>query len=296
MPWLQGRVVKHVPDTIVALYGVLLGAAQQSGTMGSMLAALCAVELALWDLAGQVEGKPLARLLFAESSESVRVYGSGINSPLPWALIDAHLEVGVRLFKLKLGFGEVEDRANLTALTNYLGERAQIAVDVNRGWTFAEAKRWLPILADFGVQWLEEPLRVDEETDLAELQSLSEIPLAGGENIQMPPNVDVEAWANAPFDILQPDITKYTPLHVAVALQARVEKMGKQMIPHILGSGPGQAASIQLAAGCAEAMVELDLNENRLRTAVCEQPFVIEDGRIALPENAGIGWGLKRGK
>ena len=214
----------------------------------------------------------------------MRVYASGINSPLPWPLIDQHLDLGVTLFKLKLGFDADEDRKNLSDLYQHLRGRARFAVDVNRGWTFEQAKRWLPILADYDVAWLEEPLAVSEEQHLAELPSLSTIPLAGGENVQMEPGADAAAIAAGPFDILQPDITKYTPLHVALRLREAAEAVGKPLIPHFLGSGPGQAASIHLAAGCADTLVELDINENPLRTDLCDAPFAIENGHITLPD------------
>ncbi|MEM7119174.1 MAG: mandelate racemase/muconate lactonizing enzyme family protein [Chloroflexota bacterium] len=293
IPWLEGRVVENVVETVGKLFQLLEGPARQSGTIGPMLSALCAVELALWDLAAQGEGKPLAHLLFDQPHDKVQVYASGINSPLPWSLIDAHLERGVTLFKLKLGFGEAEDRRNLVALKNHLSERAQLAVDVNRGWTIEQGKRWLPILAEHNVQWLEEPLRFADEHHYPDLHALSSVPLAGAENIQMEPLSDVTAVARSSFDILQPDVTKYTPLHVALKLQAAAEGLGKRMIPHILGSGPGQAASIQLAAGFGTGLVELDINVNRLRTDLCTEPFEIVDGSIALPNHAGIGWRLK---
>ena len=56
---------------------------------------LGAVELALWDLAAQCRGVPLCKLLFEHPAERVNVYASGINSPLPWDLIDEHLACGV---------------------------------------------------------------------------------------------------------------------------------------------------------------------------------------------------------
>lgn len=292
IPWLEGRLVENVVTTVIALFQALEGPARQSGTIGPMLSALCAVELALWDLAAQIENKPLAQLLFAQPHDKVQVYASGINSPLPWSLIDAHLDRGVKIFKLKLGFGDEEDRRNLKALKRHLGIHAKLAVDVNRGWTIETARRWLPFLAEHDVYWLEEPLCYQDESYYPELQSLSPVAISGGENIQMEPLANVGAFAKAPFDILQPDLTKYTPLHVAHNLLGKAEAMGKQVVPHILGSAPGQAASLQFAAGCEAGLVELDINENRLRTALCDQPFEIIDGFIEIPNRAGLGWRL----
>ncbi len=70
---------------------------------------------------------------------------------------------------------------------------------------------------------------------------------------------------------------------------------GKRVIPHFLGSAPGQAASLHFAAGCEDGMVEWDLNQNALRTALFEEPFQIQDGVIEIPNRPGLGWYLKDG-
>ena len=289
IPWLQSREVQDVPATMAELYGALRGPAQQSGTLGPLLSALCAVELALWDLAAQNAGRPLARLLYERPAKRVRVYASGINSPIPWELVDEHLDRGVTLFKLKLGFGEETDRANLTALCRHLGERARVAVDVNRAWTLGRALAWLDRLRDLDVQWLEEPLRADQERHLPVLRGRG-VPIAGAENTLMAPGCDARQLAAAPFDVLQPDLTKYAALHVAMALIEPARKAGKRLIPHFLGSAPGGAASLHYAAGCDEALLEWDINANPLRTAFYDEPFAIRDGMIDIPDTPGLGW------
>jgi L-alanine-DL-glutamate epimerase-like enolase superfamily enzyme len=291
-PYLQGREAGDIPSFILEMYRAFVGPALQSGTVGPLLGALCAVELALWDLDAQAAGLPLSRHLFDDPKSSVHVYASGLNSPIPWELVDAHLDRGVALFKLKLGFGAEEDRANVQALKKRLGERAALAVDVNRSWTFKEAVNWLPMLRDHDVQWLEEPLEADEEFRLEELRGRSAVPIAGGENVMMPPDADVEPMADGPFDVLQPDLTKYCPLHVARALLPAARRKGKDVVPHFLGSGPGQAASLHFASGCERGLVELDISRNPLRTDLVEPGFDIEDGCIRIPDDPGMGWRL----
>ena len=210
IPWLLQHPIDDIPTAMAQLYGALRGPAQQSGSVGPLLSALCAVELALWDLAAQRAGVPLARLLYEHPRDRVRIYASGINSPLPWELIDEHLAHGAALFKLKLGFGDEEDRRNLAALRQHLGDHATIAVDVNRAWTLGQALEWLPILRDHQVAWLEEPLQVEQERHLPVLQGRG-VAIAGGENVLMPPGSDPFLLAHTPVDILQPDLTKYAP-------------------------------------------------------------------------------------
>lgn len=200
---------------------------------------------------------------------------------------------GVRLFKLKLGFGRDEDIKNLEDMTAHLGDSAGIAVDVNRGWSIDEASQWLNILKNFSVQWLEEPLKVEDERKMGILYEKKAVNIAGAENMLFDPaGCDVNFLADSPLDIFQPDITKYCCLHDAVSLLKAVEDRDKRLFPHFLGSAPGQAAFLHLASGCGDIFMEWDANPNPLRTALFKESFDIENGFIQIPNAPGIGWEL----
>ena len=288
LPYLKGRKVNTIPTFMHEMARAFLGPARQAAATGPLVQALCAVEIALWDLHAQRAGKSLAQLLFRTPAPSVRIYASGINSPLPWARIDEHLQLGVRLFKLKLGFGCRQDRANLRNLQRHLGSAAGIAVDVNRGWTLDEAHSWLGELQELGVAWPEEPLRAEQESHLGSLRRKG-VKIAAGENVFFDPTAS-SLPARASVDILQPDITKNCGLQQSVNLLAKLRR-GQQLYPHFLGSAVGQAASIQLAAGCgSETWMEWDINANPLRTDLTNPPFEISHGRMAIPTTPGLGW------
>lgn len=289
LPAIKGRTVEDIPAFIGELCSAFLGASRQSGTIGPLLQILCAVELALWDLQARERGVPLCDLLFDDARKDIEIYASGINSPIPWDLIDDMVSKGVRLFKLKLGFDDNEDRTALDALARHLKGKARLAVDINRAWTLEQALEWQSTLESHDVQWLEEPLRIQDEHRLDELHSAARVPIAGGENTLFLPGESVEAIADLSLDIFQPDITKYCPLHKALELIDAVNGRNRRTIPHFLGSAPGQAASIHLAAGCG-ALVEYDINPNRLRTDLLDEPFDIRDGRIHIPDRPGLSW------
>ena len=315
-PYLGGRDVGGLAEFSAAMYRAFAGPAEQSGTAGPLLCGLSAVELALYDLAARRANLPLHRFLFANPASEVRVYASGINPPLPFDLIDAHLAKGVTLFKLKLGFDDASDRANLAALRRHLPATARIAVDVNRGWSFDQALRWLDLLADYEVEWLEEPLRPADEPRLADLCALGKVPIALGENIMMPPPCGAAApgcvgaasvvahapppasrrFADLPCHILQPDLSKYTPISVALSLLPAALRAGKRIIPHFLGCAPGLAASLHFASGLPDPLCELDINPNPLRTDLLDPPFDIVGGKIRLPDIPGLGWTLARSR
>jgi L-alanine-DL-glutamate epimerase-like enolase superfamily enzyme len=299
VPYLRGKEVGDVAAFVLALAKSLRGGALQSGTLAPLVSTLCAVEMALWDLAAKRRGVSISKLLFPQPAPRVRIYGSGINAPFPLQSIDSYLERGVSLFKLKLGFGDEEDLHNLTAMQKHFAGRAKFAVDVNRNWTFAQARTWLPRLADFDVQWLEEPLRVDEVARTRELAPLTKIPISGGENFLVDPGSDMAALADEPLVILQPDMTKYCLVQDFLRLLPAAAQRRKRVVPHFLAAAPGQAFSAHLAAGCGPALslpngtdplVEWDVNENPLHTDFFAEPYEIVGGMLTLPERPGMGW------
>ncbi|MCL2645522.1 MAG: hypothetical protein FWD61_00785 [Phycisphaerales bacterium] len=306
-PYLQGREVVEerggVRQFMMQMFNAFVGPAIQANNVGSLIAELCAVELALWDLEAKTKNVPMNQLWFsppANPAKEVEIYASGINSPLPMKEIDAMLERGVRIFKLKVGFG-AEDLANIKTLEKHFGgDRgggAQIAIDTNRHWTAAEAAEWLPILKDHNVRWLEEALRADEESHYPALQKggwLRSVPLSAGENVWVncgDPQT-LAQLADFPVDILQPDITKNCPPIAAVDLIPLAKGRNKKVIPHYLGSALGQAASLHLASGCSAAnappLCEWDINPNPLRTDIFD--FQIKNGKLQIPTTPGLGW------
>lgn len=292
IPYLKEKEVQNIPSFIEKMAEAFRGPALQSATLGPYLQSICAVEMALWDLAAKIESIPLSELLFENPKTQVRLYGSGINSPIPWQTIDEHLEKGITLYKLKLGFGDEEDMKNLKSLKRHLGDSADIAVDVNRGWSIEKALKWLNILRDFDVQWLEEPLTVEDEGKLQTLYERKTINIAGGENILLEPGREITPLIDLPLDIFQPDITKYCPVHNAIKLFEVLKTSDKKLFPHFLGSAPGQAFSFHLASGFEDCLVEWDINPNSLRTSFFKEPFEIDDGVVSIPDRPGIGWSL----
>ncbi len=287
IPYLRNREI----DGIEAMAKAFRGPALQSGTMGPLVSSLCAVDMALIELAAKRAKRPVSKLLFESPAPRVKIYGSGINAPLPWKAIDHYLDRGVSLFKLKLGFGGREDLENLAAMKKHLASKARLAVDANRNWTFQQTLQWLNRLADNDVQWLEEPLRVEDERHYAELTATSPVPVAGGENILVEPGADMAPLAEAPLAILQPDMTKYCLPHDFLRLLPLAAQRRKRVVPHFLGSAPGQAFSIHLAAGCGpDPLVEWDTNPNPLHTELFTEPLRIENGVIEIPPHPGAGW------
>lgn len=136
-----------------------------------------ALDAALWDLRAKQSGAPVWRLL-------------GLAEPHPVDIVTTislagpdQLERELRdsaehpVLKLKLGAADDVDRL---ALTRRLRPDAELVVDVNGGWDFDRLVAMLPVLAEYGVRMVEQPVSAVDEHRLAGFSS--EIPLVADES------------------------------------------------------------------------------------------------------------------
>jgi len=262
----------------------------QSGEPGPIAQAIAGIDLALWDLSARRAGQPLWRHLGGARSR-VPVYASGINPDEPERMALRRRDEGYGAFKLKIGFGPERDLANLDAMRRALGEDAELMVDANQGWTLAEAQRMAPRLEPYRLRWLEEPLRADRPWDeWRALKSATAIPLAGGENIAGAEAFDAALQAGV-LSVLQPDAAKWGGISGCWPAIRRAQAAGLRYCPHYLGAGIGLMASAHLlAAAGGDGLLEVDANDNPLRTALAPALRRIDGaGCIELGEAAGIG-------
>jgi len=263
--------------------------ALQSGEPGPMAQTIAGIDLALWDLCARRAEQPLWRFL-GGSSANIGVYASGINPDRPEATALARRAEGYDAFKLKVGFGIERDLANLEAMREALGASARLMVDANQAWTLEEAMRLAPQLERFGLDWLEEPLQADRPwSEWGELRAGTSLPLAAGENLAGSQAFDAALSASA-LSIVQPDAAKWGGISGCWGVIGRVFAAGRTFCPHYLGAGVGLLASGHLLAACGgNGLLEVDANENPLRTMLWGPIGQVHEGRVDLGESHGIG-------
>jgi len=162
------------------------------GRKGVVMAAISAIDLALWDALGKAVGKPVFRLLGGRTRKRIDVYASRLYArPLDALAAEAerYRAEGFRAMKLRFGWGPRDGaegmRRNLAlvaAVREAAGEDIDVMADCFMGWTLEYARRMLPRLAPYNLRWLEEPLPADEIAGYAELRAMNLVPIAGGEH------------------------------------------------------------------------------------------------------------------
>ena len=275
-PLLVGRTFASAEAAFAEMTARTAVLAIQSGEPGPIAQAIAGIDIALHDLAARRRGLPLWRHL-SRSAEvghakgDVPVYASGINPERPGETVAALRAAGYTAFKLKVGFAAERDLANLAEVRAAAGAGAAVMVDANQAWDLAAAMAMATRLAPSAPAWLEEPLRADRPlSEWQRLAAASPIPLAAGENA-IGAAAFAELVAGRAIAVVQPDLAKWGGIS--------------------RGSGIGLLASAHLLAGgdAANGWLEVDANENPLRSLLCPPLATLANGRIALAEAPGLG-------
>ncbi len=270
------------------------------GRGGSLTHAISGIDIALWDLLGQATGQPVGRLLGGRHRERVQPYASLLMDE-PARLRDRLLAIraqGFRAFKIGWGpFGKRSaalDRAIVAAAREAVGPDARLMVDAGasdafwpNGYTWA--RNTAAMLADYGVEWFEEPLGPDALDDFVALRESSPVPIAGGEVLTR--RQSFQPWIERrAFDIVQPDVTKVGGISEERRIAWAAEAHGIKFVPHGWNTAVGLAADLQLVS----AFPRSDLVEY-----LTGSPFIDEiavdgwrldgDGMLAIPSRPGLG-------
>ena len=307
---LKPLLIGSSPLDTEVLWHKMYHATRDYGRKGSVLAAISAVDIALWDLAGKVHGVPVYQLLSGAFRQRVQAYATGFyridGRGEAERLADealAHRETGLTAMKIKLGFGIDDDIAVMQAVRAALGDSpTTLMVDTNHAYGVADAIRLGNSLESLNLAWYEEPVAPEDYSGYREVRSKTKIPIAGGENEHSLFGFR-ELLSQRCVDIAQPDIGSAGGFTACRHIIALAHAHGIQVIPHVWGSALLQAAALQLIAAipvthhslfAAEPLFEYDRSTHPLRTALVSEPPQQVGGWIEIPSNPGLGVEIDR--
>ncbi len=139
--------------------------------------ALCALDVAYWDLWGKTHNKPLYEIWGLDISKNpITDYTIGIDSVEK--MIDKMREMPFPLYKIKLGTDD--DLEIVEALRKETD--AVFRVDANTAWTPEQTIYFAPELAKFGVEFIEQPLKADNWKGMKKVYKESVLPIIADES------------------------------------------------------------------------------------------------------------------
>lgn len=262
---------------------------------GLTIAAISAIDIALWDIRGKALDQPVWALLGGRSADRLPAYASGgwADAAGIGAQLQSYIDTGgFRAVKMRVG--SMDDRPHVSAervraARKALGPDVELMVDAHGTYTVAEAKRFAALVADCDLAWFEEPVSADDRAGLAEFRASTMIPVAVGESECTRFDFAALIAARA-ADILQPDPAFCGGITEAMQIAALASSFNLRLAPHLWAGAPCFFAGLHvLAAAPAGYIVEFSLGANPMIHTLSRAPVVVRDGTIAVPDGPGLG-------
>lgn len=271
------------------LYRLILGAGYYHHKRAAVMA-IAALEMAMWDAAGQIAGLPLHRLWGGRYRERVRAAAYTFTRD-PDDLrerLARFAAAGHDTFKVKIGFDADSDIALARAARETIGNDA-LRLDVNGAWTPGTARRQLARLAEIDPVYVEQPLELDDLAGHAALRQVQSVPIALDESAYTLQDVANIVDAGA-ADVVLLDPHQAGGLWQTVKAAAICEARG---IPVGLHSGAelaiSQAAYLHLAASIPNLSIAIDTEWSYLGADIAKDRPTLMDGGFAVSDQPGLG-------
>lgn len=308
-PMLVGRNPLHH----VRLWEEMYAATRDFGQKGAYIEALSAVDIALWDIAGQALDAPVHQLLGGAFRESVAAYATGCyygsnfrddHDMLPTLAEEArsYADAGFEALKIKIGLLDADaDVARVATVRESIGPKTKLLVDGNHAYNAYTAIHVGRRIEEFDIRWFEEPVVPEDHDGYRRGRQALTIPIAGGE-CEYTRYGFRDFIAGQCIDIAQPDLTVAGGFSEWIKIHALASSHNVAMIPHVWGSGIALAAALHVLAVIPpfphtanpvplqnEPMVEYDRKHNPLRDDLLTERFSFADGRLQVPQGPGLG-------
>jgi len=258
----------------------------------------CAVEMACWDLVGQIANQPLCHL-----------FGGGYRHRIPLAvrLTSTSPDEVVQLARefadqgyhalIASSQGHLEDDLEtVSAIRQFTRDRADLAFDGAASYDMDGARDLCGGLENAGVRYVLDPLNTRDLDQVASLRRQTSVPLAVWRGVRSPADVLAVIRCGAASSVVI-DLGLVGGLSAARKCAAIAQAAG---LGACLAAGPslgvGMAAMLQLAAAtpafshCHQMAHQLGQDDLLI------DPLELVDGMLAVPQAPGLGVQIDRGK
>ena len=258
--------------------GALLEACRDAADLPQ---ALAAVDLALWDRAGNREGRPVSELISDEPAASVRVNATiaAEDRAGAAAAAAAAARAGYSCVKVKVGVGD--DAGRVAAVRAAAGPQMELRLDANGAWGVDQAVATIEALAPAGLELVEEPVHGVEA--MREVRDRVAVRVAMDETAAEPGSLTASV-----ADAVCLKVSRCGGISGLLAQAALVRASGADVYLSSTFDGPlGIAAAVHCAAAlrpsAACGLGTLELFSEELEV------LLVTEGEIAVPDAPGLG-------
>jgi galactonate dehydratase len=311
----RGSLIGQDPLRVEAIFeGIRTSGIFGGAQGGQYVAALTAVEIALWDLTGKALGLPIYQLLGGKTRDRIRIYcDSGTdnrNDPNAKKFIAQIVDNGFTAAKIDIDDGSDPsrfDRVNWTAnnaeidhmidkvafMRESLPKSMELAVDMHGRYDVGTAKRVAKELEPFRLLWLEEPVPAENVDAMRDVRESTHTPICCGENLYLRFGFR-ELLEKRAVDIIMPDVHKCGGLLEARKIADMAHTYYVPMAPHAQASPMGMMAACHMLVTIPNFLVyEWHWGHPESRTQqwknYVKEGDIIQKGYITVPDKPGIG-------
>jgi D-galactarolactone cycloisomerase len=219
------------------------------------------LEAALWDLAGQAMGVPVATLL-GGAADRIPAYASlgELRSPAQRHEDARELVArGFKAVKVRIARDRIADGiAVVAAIRDAVDDALEIMVDLNQWWRMAgdiepgltpqAAREIVQRLREHDVLWVEEPVAGDDLAGMRMLREQTGVRISGGEMARTFDELR-RALDEDALDLVQPDVVLSLGIGGARTLAELALRSNRWFSPHTWTNGIGVLANLQVCCG-----------------------------------------------
>ena len=269
------------------------------GAMENNFSAKAAVEIALYDLWGQLYDAPLYKLLGGGDpvvTTDITISVDYIDKMVADSL--AAVDRGFESLKIKVGKDMGVDIERVKAIHAAVEGRALLRLDANQGWTAKQAVTAMHALEDAGVhlELLEQPVRAKDLDGLKYVTDRVHTPVMADESVFGPAEV-IELIRRRAADIINIKLMKTGGLSNAIRIADIASLYGVEcMIGCMIESSISVAAAVHLAVAKSDVITKVDLDGPSLcQFDPVDGGVVFDESEISITDAPGLGIRAIRG-
>ncbi|MGI8992252.1 MAG: mandelate racemase/muconate lactonizing enzyme family protein [Bryobacteraceae bacterium] len=316
---IEGFLNRFASDAAATNSGESMGALFQVEPLGepqgkrsagppsvNWVTAISAIEIALWDIAGQVAGLPIHALLGGRLRQSIPIYANhGVFNALEQDTQERFdrairlKEAGFKMFKWdpfrsygNPGLAEVKKYVKeVQVFRDGFGPDYLLAIDVHTKFNLEGALRVVKELEPFNLVFLEEPIPPGRSDQFRKISDSTSIPLAAGERM-MTRREAKELLDSGAIQVIQPEIGNFGGILAGRQTAALAELYNVKVAMHSWCSPVLCRAAAHVSATIPNLLAQeypAIAPEYPWEREMLDPPTEIRNGEIVLTDRPGLG-------
>jgi galactonate dehydratase len=302
---LKPLILGRDPFAIEHIYYDLFQGGRAGYSTGGIIftSAISGIDQALWDLKGKALGVPVSTLLGGPRTAKIPVYSHFGGHDIQEMVDDVHrvMDEGFNAVKSDItifdssgpGITRQQLRAideRYSALRQAIGDDVEVMDDPHARFNPAAALEIARLIEPYRLLFFEEPTIPGDPDGYARVRQGSSTPIAGSERLTSKNRFNDFFRAGA-VDVAQPDIVYIGGITEMKKVCALAETYQVTIAPHNTKGPVGIMAAAHVMAAIPNPLIQELIAPSWIpwRNDVLQNPLVIEDSKLVVPDRPGLG-------